>query len=42
MQQRRASRESAALLRGASIEDVVARAHDMSESHLRRVLNSLA
>ena len=39
--QRRAARESAALLRGASIEDVVARAHDMPESQLRRVLHSL-
>jgi hypothetical protein len=36
------ARASAALLRGASMEDVVACAHDMPESHLRRVLHSLA
>ena len=36
------TRESAALLRGTSMEDVVGRAHDMPESQLRRVLNSLA
>lgn len=34
-------RESAALLHGRSVEDVVSLAHDLPEDRLRRVLHSL-